>query len=373
MSMAVTRAATHGDNRGDNTRAVSALSLPLPPLHLLIPGAAQAADRASSALSRLPPLPHLPNLRALLARMTAQSVVEADDDSPVDPFEIALARALALPGAPGRVPWAAHETRTFGAACAWLAPAHLEAGMNDVRLSDPAALQLTDEHSRALLAACAPLLADDGVALRYARPDAWLAQGELLDGLACWSPRRAAGRSLMPGQGLRADDLARQAQWLRLASELEMLLYAHPVNEARERAGLATINALWVHGAGRLEAGAASDSTSDPISGAPSAPGVRVVSALAELTEGASAGDGPIAAREAWCEAWRALDAGPLADLLAHVQGGAPARLTLCGPRRARTWATVDGTRGVGSALSAARRWFIKPASVAAELEALCN
>ena len=281
--------------------------------------------------------------------MTAESVTEVDDDSPAEPFEIALARALGLPGTPGRVPWAAYETRTLDTACAWFTPAHLEVSMNDVRLSSPAALQLSGEHAHVLLAACAPLLADAGIVLRSVRPDAWLAQGHGLAGLTCWSPRRAAGRSLLPGQGLRADDPAQQTQWLRLFSELEMLLHAHPVNEVRERAGLACINALWVHGAGQL-----ASSESDALS----APGVRVASALADRADDAS--------DEARCALWQALDAGPVADLLAHAQSSASVRLTLCGPRRARTWVAARGVRAY------ARRWFGRT-SVAAALETLCN
>jgi hypothetical protein len=301
-------------------------------LHLLIPNAAahNGGQRA---------LPPLPRLQALLTRMAPESVIEADDDCPADPFETALARARGLPDAPGRTPWAAWETQTIGAPCAWFAPAHLAAGMNDVRLSGPADLRVPEDQSRALLAACAPLLTDDGVALRYARPDAWLAQGDVLEGLTCWSPRRAAGRSLLPEQLLRADDPARQRKLLRLTSELQMLLYAHPVNDAREREGLAAINSLWIHGAGQLTQSIA--------------PTPTVVA-------------GGLSADQNSVEAWQTLDAGPLADLLAHLQSGGMARLTLCGPRRARTW--VAARRASWRAVT--RRLF-RPEPVAAVLEGL--
>jgi hypothetical protein len=300
----------------------------------MIPGAAAPGGGKRA-------LPPLPNLQALLGRMVQQGVIEADDDCPADPFEIALARAHGLPDVPGRTPWAAYDTQTIGAPCAWLAPAHLEAGMNDVRLSGPARLQVPEAQSRALLEACVPLLAEDGVALRYVRPDAWLAQGEMFDGLTCWSPRRAAERSLLPQQLLRADDPARHGKLVRLSSELQMLLYAHPVNGAREREGLDAINALWIHGAGRL---------AQPV--APT-PGVAVAADLL------------LADRDS-VETWQMLDSGPLAQLLARVQGGAGACLTLCGPRRARTWAAVPRS----SWWAAARRLF-RPVSVPVVLERL--
>ena len=273
--------------------------------------------------------------------MTPGQVIEADDDSPADPFELALARARGLPDAPGRTPWAAYETQTVGVPCAWLVPAHLEAGMNDVRLSDPADLQIPEDQSRALLTACAPLLTEDGIALRYVRPGAWLAQGEMLEGLTCWSPRRATGRSLLPGQLLRADDPARQGKLLRLVSELQMLLHAHPVNDTRERAGLPAINALWLHGAGRLEQLAA--------------PGPDVLLAT-DL----------IAPDRDRTQAWQGLDAGPVAQLLAHAQDGGSVRLTLCGPFRARTWVARPG-----ASWRAVARRLLRPVSIAAALEGL--
>jgi len=303
-------------------------------LHVLIPGAALPEDGR-----RL--LPPLPKLQALLARMVRESVIEADDDGPAEPFEMALARAYGLPGEPGRTPWAAYETQTFGAACAWFTPVHLEARMNDVRLCPPADLPVPQDQSRALLEACAPLLAEDGVTLRYVRPDAWLALGDVLEDLTCWSPRRAADRSLMPAQLLRTGDPARQRKLSRLTSELQMLLHAHPLNHARERDGLAAINALWIHGAGRLAQAITP------------APGVLVADTLPSAHQG-------------WAEAWQALDDGPLTQLWTHLQSGGFARLTLCGPRRARNWAAVPGV----SWRAAARRLF-GAAPIAAALEGL--
>ena len=64
----------------------------------------------------------------------------------------------------------------------------------------------------------------------------------------------------------------------------------------------------------------------------------------------------------AWCEAWQALDAGPLAALL---QSGAAGRLTLCGERRAISLAPAD--RSLWQRLSASWR----PSSLPTMLEAL--
>ncbi len=47
------------------------------------------------------------------------------------------------------------------------------------------------------------------------------------------------------------------ATWRRLLTEVQMLLYAHPVNVARETAGKLPANAIWLWGGGRLPEAAA--------------------------------------------------------------------------------------------------------------------
>ena len=106
--------------------------------------------------------------------------------------------------------------------------------------------------------------------------------------------------------------------WQRLHSELQMLLYTHPFNDARSAQGLLPVNAFWVHGAGPLHATA------------PSGVPVQVEDALRA----------PALRQDwaAWASAWAALDAGPLARLHAQMARGTPVQLTLCGQRSAITW-----------------------------------
>jgi hypothetical protein len=85
--------------------------------------------------------------------MRLQATLEVDEDSPATPFEQALARAHGLPGEPGRVAWAAFDTGTVGAPCAWLRPCHWQVGMDQVSLLEPGELALGEAESRALLAA----------------------------------------------------------------------------------------------------------------------------------------------------------------------------------------------------------------------------
>jgi hypothetical protein len=41
------------------------------------------------------------------------------------------------------------------------------------------------------------------------------------------------------------------AAWNRLLTEIQMTWHTHPVNEAREARGEATVNSVWLHGGGR--------------------------------------------------------------------------------------------------------------------------
>jgi hypothetical protein len=80
------------------------------------------------------------------------------EDSLSMPFEVAYARALELPSDEGSIPWAAFETQTMGASCAWVYPCHLEVGMTDMVLQPTQRLHLSDAESRELHALIAPFM-----------------------------------------------------------------------------------------------------------------------------------------------------------------------------------------------------------------------
>lgn len=287
--------------------------------HLLIADAAPlpGADAA------LPPLPHLD---ALARQLRPLRRVEAADTHLATPHELALAHAHGLPGADGAgaIAWAAFESGTADAACAWLTPVHLEQGMDHISLSDPAQLQLSAAHAQALLAACAPLLAEDGVQLQpwpQGTADTgvrWLATGPLLAQVQAPTPAQAIGRRLTRAQVARSANAAHQRTLTRLNSELEMLLASHPLNDARDAARLPPVNALWLHGAGTLAAHAPR-------------PGVAVARQLSAALA---------AQRAPTANDWLALDAEWGAPLLAAARAGLPVQLTLSGPQRAITWQT---------------------------------
>ncbi|MFT4241511.1 MAG: phosphoglycerate mutase [Acidovorax sp.] len=279
--------------------------------HLLIPYAACTAEGCRQALQTLA----LPNLNKLLARLAphpAQSD-SGEETSFSPPHERALARALGLPFEDGRIPWAAWHRRATDGAWAFVTPCQWQVSTDHVTLRDPQALGLDEAASRALLAIVAPWFAEDGIALHYDQPTRWLASGALFVGLATASLERVLLRDVrawMPD--------ARQARTLhRLHSEMQMLLYTHAFNDERAARGLPVINSFWVHGAGALPA--LTDATP------PQMPTTLRDAALREDWS-------------AWAQAWQALDAGPVADLL---QSRAPVQLTLCGERNTLAFHTA--------------------------------
>ena len=288
--------------------------------HLLIPYALSPAPGCTQTLQTL----DLPMLRALLQRLAPGPSITAAPQSLSMPHERALAQALGLPSADGRIPWAAWRRVEQGhapdaQAWAFVSPCLWHIGADHVTLSDHAALGLDEAASRALLDILAPWFAEDGITLHYEQPTRWLAQGALFADLATATFERVIGRDVrhwLPP--LASADAARRLQ--RLHSEVQMLLYTHPFNAAREAQGLPAVNAFWVHGAGALPADWQTP-RADPAT-TPS----TTVTVAEDLRAPALREDWP-----AWAAAWQRLDAGPLAALHAQLQRGAAVQLTLCG------------------------------------------
>jgi hypothetical protein len=278
-------------------------------MHLMIPFAVPGSEAGRQALAQL----SLPHLSALLAGAPAPELDPGDELGLSPPHERALARAIGLAGADGRLPWGAWLAARDGRApddLAWglVTPVHWHLGTEQITMLDPDELGLDEAASRALLAAVLDLFASEGCVLVYGAPTRWYLAHESLAGLATASPDRVIGRSIDPW--LPRGPEARL--WRRLQNEVQMHLHEHPVNAAREAAGLPVVNSVWLSGCGLRQA-------------AQDVPGLTVD---ARLRSPALAEDWG-----AWMTAWQALDAGPVAALQ-----GRDARLTLCGEASAATW-----------------------------------
>ncbi|GMU71852.1 MAG: hypothetical protein AMXMBFR42_13120 [Burkholderiales bacterium] len=126
-------------------------------------------------------------------------------------------------------------------------PVALVAGREDVAIAGRVD-DLGAADARALVAALDAHFADDGLAFEAPRPDAWFAFARRRPDLRT-TPLDAALGSAMSGLLPKGGDAR---TWLRWATEIQMLLAAHPVNAERERRGLAPMNGLWFWGGGTL-------------------------------------------------------------------------------------------------------------------------
>jgi hypothetical protein len=282
--------------------------------HLIIPYAASRSPALQAALPQL----QLPHLQALLKALTRVHSDTDDLDAPgLDmPHERALAQALQLPGN-GAWPWAAWEHQAQNEDLnnvpqAFFSPCHWQIGIGQVVMRNPASLQLREAESQALLAAMQPFLTEDGLTVRYIAPTQWHVQGEMLRGLACASLERVVGMDVNPW--LPKSEAAKALR--RLQSEMQMLLYNHPANDARSAKRQLTVNSFWVHGAGVLAQ-------------QPKAPAPQMTTALREAALREDA--------QAWLQAWREIDATLCKDLCLRM-GTQPVTLTLCSEHAAHTY-----------------------------------
>ncbi|GAB2476249.1 hypothetical protein GCM10027082_29350 [Comamonas humi] len=281
--------------------------------HFIVPYA-NAPDPGLAGLATLT----LPRLGQALKTLSTTDTDRGDEQQFAPPHEHALARALGLPAT--ATPWAALQQQPQPGNDAWafITPCHWRIGADQVRMDDPAQLQLSAAESDELLALLAPWFAEDGMELQPGGSGRWLARGEPFRGLDCASLDRAIGRDVR----LWLPEVTQARLLQRLQSEMQMLLYTHPFTERRAERGLPPVNAFWVHGAGALPAGYQ--------------PPANRPQVLDALRAPALASDWA-----AWRSAWQQLDATGLAPLWEALAAGRPARLTLCGERHA---VTLDNT-----------------------------
>ena len=306
------------------------LPAPPAPTHLLLPFAASADDDWMRAMHALR-AQQTRHVARLLQGMRPLAADDAGANALSPPHERALARLEGLAGdglQDGLIPWAAWERAQSGdsasstQAWAWVTPCHWAMGREHATLTDPEALGLTEADSRALMAAMQVYFSEDGITLHYAAPQRWLAAGELFRGLPTASMDRALGRSVDPWLPASTHSGASPEgkKLRRLQNEMQMLMYTHPINEARSAQRLLPVNSIWFSGTGDLPAGF------KPLSATPKVHAPRM------LADAALRGDWP-----AYAQGWADVDALAQAMLLRQDVGEA-LQLTLCGERRSQTF-----------------------------------
>jgi hypothetical protein len=318
-------------------------------MHLIIPYAASHAFTGSEVWVDF----QLPRLQTLLGRLQHQQTLQdTDTDMALHmPHERLRAQTLGWAHDALALPWAAWHDRQNNqqatvnpAPQAWMTPCHWQIGMDQVVMADPEHLHLSDEESQQLLQAMQAFLLEDGLHVTWHSALQWHVQGAMLTDLPTVSLDRVIGQNVkhwMPDH-----PAARPFQ--RLQSEMQMLLYNHPVNDARESRRQHTVNAFWLHGAGVL-----------PVDVTQAVPAVNMPDTLR-----ASAMRGDV---QAWRQAWQHLDATAVADALKQLEATGQVTLSLCSEHAAHTY-----TAAPAAWHQKITRLFNKP-SPAAALQALVS
>jgi hypothetical protein len=322
-------------------------------LELVVPGLFQAQDRAGKSVPA-------PMLELLLARGRRTA-------GPAGTLETWLCRAFGLhEAASGNSPVPAGALTALACgleagAHAWLRadPVHLRADRDRVLLLPSRAFAVSPEEAQGLAGALAPLLAGNFL-LHAVRPDLWCMRVE--------QPGAADASSSSPVDlaGADIDPHLPPKRWHLLLTELQMALYAHPANTAREQRGDPAINSVWLWGAGPLPDAASgpwqSVSADDPV-----ALGLGRLAQMRYRTPGAGATDwlerAPEDGRhlvvldsmrgvravgdlEALAQRLRSLEADWFAPLHAALKSRRLGMLTLHVPEAGASFETVGGDLG---------------------------
>jgi hypothetical protein len=187
--------------------------------------------------------PALPALEKLLGRGRRTDRAAAD-------CETWLARAFGLSGALPAGALTALAGGLESGADSWLRadPVHLRADRDRLLLIPSQAFALTMEEAAALGETLRPLLAGRGTLYQ---PDAahWCLRAE--SGAQAGAARPPIALALQ-----NVDPNLPDKGWHALLTELQMAMYQHPVNTAREARGEPVVNSVWLWGGGALPASA---------------------------------------------------------------------------------------------------------------------
>lgn len=209
---------------------------------LLLPGALLPRDVARALAE--------PLAATGLASVLARAELAGDSEAEALPHLAWLAEYLFQQEAPlATAPYAVAALAGHAPApdqCLWHAdPVHLELARDHVALA-PLAAPPSEDDAGALIAAANALAAEAGA--EFVR----IAEHWFLRTAREWE-MVAKPLAATFGQPLHAALPAGRdaAVWNRLLTEIQMTWHAHPVNEAREARGEATVNSVWLHGGGR--------------------------------------------------------------------------------------------------------------------------
>lgn len=180
------------------------------------------------------------NLEWLLSRSTALSCAASGSE------ELLAERFPELPAAGPLI--ATTLTPKPYRFCYRAAPIHLRADRDRLLVFAGDDCALNQSESQAVCDSVNAFFKDDGITL-VIHDGEWLLFTDTPPGPPLPPLSRVAGRYLDTVIPMDAE----AKRWRQILNELQMLLHAHPVNQARETAGLLVANGLWAWGGGATE------------------------------------------------------------------------------------------------------------------------
>ena len=221
-------------------------------VHLVVTDLFLPEDFAAEVCAGL----HLPALERMLARGT-ELAKQADAGSSLEEVLCGLFDVPCQRGAPVAVISAAFDG--LGEGC-WLRadPVHLRLQRDQVVLLPN--VQISAEESVQLCASLNAHFVGQGMEFIAPHPQRWYLRLNQAPDILTVPLSQAAGRNIhgnLP-TGVEA------RRWHQVFNEIQMLLFAHPLNEAREERGELPVNSLWLWGGGdgRVQVQRACDSAS---------------------------------------------------------------------------------------------------------------
>ena len=207
----------------------------------------------------------LPGLVGLLARArTAGRARGSSDGEELESFEHLAFGAFGYPPAGCDVPAAAlmwerdaADAASGGADAGAVGPSlvplradpvHLRPDLDAARLFDASCFSLSREEAASMAGALDRHFAAEGIRFEAPHPARWYARLEKRPDASFHPPGGIAAREA--GGQLPAGNEG--SLWRRRMNEAQMVLHAHPGNEAREARGELPVNSVWFWGAGEL-------------------------------------------------------------------------------------------------------------------------
>lgn len=165
----------------------------------------------------------------------------------------AFLKTIFLPSKPNAaVSWqqAGNKASSQDKLAYWLyaAPVHLLLQRDSFSLVAPVPLPLENNEIDALTASFNQHFTSDGMQFFW-HESTWFLRLENNPNIQTSAPQASINKDinayLPTGEGAM--------QWAKLQNEVQMLLFEHPVNQAREAKRLPAINSIWCYGGGQME------------------------------------------------------------------------------------------------------------------------